>query len=191
MSRLTEDRLAELYAGTLSLVVEHGYDKLTMDQIAEATKSSKATLYRQWRNKATLVAAALRCAGGPTPDLPDTGTLRGDMQAALCNANGVNEEDSGLITAIMHAMKHNQELADALRTQIVDPGRERARVLLQRAIDRGEVDPQCPALPFLDLMVMAPFVLGTVLDAENIDQKYLNDYFDGVVLPALGISSIS
>ena len=117
MSRLTEERLNELYTGTLELVAEHGYDKLTMDQIAEATKSSKATLYRQWGSKATLVVEALQYCGGPEPELPDTGTLRGDLKAMSLHKGGQDEHDSELITAIIHAMKQNDELAEAVRTQ--------------------------------------------------------------------------
>ena len=187
MSRLTEERFSELYAGTLQLVAEHGYDKLTMDQIAEATKSSKATLYRQWGSKASLVVEALQCANGPEPELPDTGTLRGDLKAMALHKGGEDEADSELITAIIHAMKQNDELAEAVRTQLIEPGRGRVKTLVQRAIDRGEVAADCPALPFTDLLFMAPFVLSAVLEGKQINPKYMNDYFEGVVLPALGV----
>lgn len=187
MSRLTEERLNELYTGTLELVAEHGYDKLTMDQIAEATKSSKATLYRQWGSKATLVVEALQYCGGPEPELPDTGTLRGDLKAMSLHKGGQDEHDSELITAIIHAMKQNDELAEAVRTQLIEPGRGRIQILLQRAIDRGEVAADCPALPFADLLFMAPFVLSAVIEGNEINPEYMNDYFEGVVLPALGI----
>lgn len=47
-SRITPEREAELYAAVLDLLREVGYEALTMDAIAARTKSSKATLYRQW-----------------------------------------------------------------------------------------------------------------------------------------------
>ncbi|WP_216822931.1 TetR/AcrR family transcriptional regulator [Aeromicrobium sp. A1-2] len=187
MSRLTEGRLAELYAGTLRLVVERGFDKLTMDQIAEATRSSKATLYRQWGGKTGLVVEALKCTAGHPEELPDTGSLRGDLLASLADAPGGDEAEAEMVTAIMHAMKQDPELAEAVRTQIIDPGRERIGTMLKRAVDRGEIAPHCPALAFADLLFMAPFVLSPVLGESTPDSAYITAYYEAVVLPALGI----
>ena len=59
-SRITPEREAELYAAVLDLLREVGYDALTMDAVAARTRSSKATLYRQWGGKPELVAKAVR-----------------------------------------------------------------------------------------------------------------------------------
>ncbi len=59
-SRITPEREAELYEAVLDLLREVGYDALTMDAVAARTRSSKATLYRQWGGKAELVAKAIR-----------------------------------------------------------------------------------------------------------------------------------
>jgi AcrR family transcriptional regulator len=187
MSRLTEERLAELYAGTLRLVVERGFDNVTMDQIAEATRSSKATLYRQWGGKVALFVEALRCTASHDAELPDTGSLRGDLLADVAHQGGDDEAESQLIVAIMHAMKQDPELADAVRTQIIEPGRERISTMVRRAVDRGEIAADCPALRFTDLLFISPFVLGSLLDGHSPDQDYMTDYYDSVLLPALGI----
>lgn len=47
-TRLTPERESELYGAVLDLLREVGYDALTMDAVAARTRSSKATLYRQW-----------------------------------------------------------------------------------------------------------------------------------------------
>jgi len=44
---------------------------------------SKATLYRQWTGKATLVAHALKRIGQPIAQTADTGSLRGDFAAIM------------------------------------------------------------------------------------------------------------
>lgn len=186
MSRLSDDRLIELYTGTLQLVAEHGYEKLTMDQIAEATKSSKATLYRQWGSKSALVVEAIRCVGGDDDELPDTGTLRGDLMD-LVDRNEGKEKDPDLLTAIMHAVRDDAELAEAVRTEILEPGRERIRTVIQRSVDRGEIAADCPALPFVDYIFIAPIVLHHLLEGEEPQPEFLRRYFDGALLPALGI----
>src|SRR3954449_11409393 len=79
-SRITPEREAELYEAVLELLREVGYDALTMDAVATRTRSSKATLYRQWGGKAELVVKALR-SQKPHFDEVDTGSLRGDLHA--------------------------------------------------------------------------------------------------------------
>jgi AcrR family transcriptional regulator len=186
MSRLTEDRLVELYTATLQLVAERGYEKLTMDQIAETTHSSKATLYRQWGSKSALVVEAMSCVGGTDDELPDTGTLRGDLMA-MVDEGGTEDKDPNLLSAIMYAIRNDEELADAVRTQLLEPGRERIRAVIERAIGRGEVAADCPALPFVDYIFIAPLVLHHLIEREEPDPDFLRRYVDGAVLPTLGM----
>lgn len=186
MSRLTEDRLLELYSGTLQLIAERGYEKLTMDQIAEATKSSKATLYRQWGSKSALVVDALRCVGETEELIPSTGSLRGDLLAMIEHAES-KHHDADLLTAIMHAIRQDDELAAAVRTQFLEPGRENIRAVVQRAVDRGEVAADSPGLPFVDYVFIAPIVLHHLLEGEEPSPDFLRRYVENVLLPALGI----
>jgi AcrR family transcriptional regulator len=185
---MNDERLRELYAGTLALVVEHGYEKLTMDQIAEATRSSKATLYRQWGSKSALVVEALTCMGDVEPDLPDTGSLRGDLLRMVDSKESQgHEHDGDLIAAIMHAVRRDAELAEAVRTQIVDPGRAGIRSVVDRAVARGEVAADCPALEFIDYAFTAPVVLHHLFEGTEPSTDFLRRYVEGVLLPALGI----
>jgi AcrR family transcriptional regulator len=187
MSRLTEGRLLELYTLTLELIAERGYEKLTMDQIAEATKSSKATLYRQWGSKSALVVEALQCVGGTEQALPDTGSLRGDLMAMVSRGEG-QEHDADLLAAIMHAVRQDDELAGAVRTQILEPGRENIRSLVRRAVERGEIAADAPGLAFADYVFIAPIVLHHLLEGEEPSPDFLRRYIDGALLPALGIN---
>jgi AcrR family transcriptional regulator len=188
MARMTDERLGELYVGTLALVAEHGYEKLTMDQVAEATRSSKATLYRQWGSKSALVVEALRCVGETKPDLPDTGSLRGDLLAMVGHSkHEKHEHDSDLIAAIMHAVRHDAELSEAVRSQILEPGRENIRSVVRRAVERGEVAADCPGLDFVDYVFIAPVVLHHLLEGDEPSTDFLRRYIEGALLPALGI----
>ena len=188
MGRLSEDRVRELYTGALRLIADRGFENVTMDQIAEATKSSKATLYRQWGSKTALFVDSLT-DGGPVPEVaPDTGSLRGDLREMFAHREKEVEQPSELIGAILQAMKQNEELAIAVRTQIMRPIKERIDLFLRRAIARGEVATDCPAIPHLLLVLMAPFVLhGALAGGDATPDAYVLDYIDALVLPALGI----
>lgn len=184
--RMSDERLLELYTVTLQLVADRGYEKLTMDQIAEATRSSKATIYRQWGSKSALVVEALQCVGGIEQEPPDTGTLRGDLMALVAD-KASDRHDADLLAAIMQAVRQDEELAEAVRQQILEPGRERIRALVARAVDRGEVASDCPGLAFADYVFMAPIVLHHLLEGEEPDPDFVRRYIDGAFLPTLGI----
>ncbi|MCW2756693.1 MAG: TetR family transcriptional regulator [Nocardioidaceae bacterium] len=189
MSRLSPERLEELYLGTLQLVADHGFESVTMDQIAEATKSSKATLYRQWGSKTGLVVQALNCVAVVPEEVADTGTLRGDLVAMVDRRQRVLDGEANLVGSILHALKSDTELRTAVRDQVIASVRTRFATVLDRAFERGEVDRLNPALPYVDLVLMAPYVLRLLIDDEPVDEAYLVDYLDAVVLPALGVRS--
>ncbi|HWU59132.1 MAG TPA: helix-turn-helix domain-containing protein, partial [Microbacteriaceae bacterium] len=61
-----------------------GFGKLTMESVAVRARTGIAVLYRRWANKDELVLAAIEhYRNGHPVDVPDTGTLRGDLIAAL------------------------------------------------------------------------------------------------------------
>lgn len=187
MTRLTDERLAELHAGTLRLVALHGFDRVTMDQIAEKTRSSKATLYRQWDSKAALVADAMACTVQDHPDDIDTGTLRGDLYLMLTADKPDGVEDGVLIGALLHAVRTDAELGQALRDQVVALGRARIHAVIERAVARGEVAADCPGIEHVPLVLISQVVLQPVLDDEPADDERTLAFVDHALLPILGI----
>ncbi|KUN97995.1 TetR/AcrR family transcriptional regulator [Streptomyces caeruleatus] len=187
-SRITPEREAELYAAVLDLLREVGYDALTMDAVAARTRSSKATLYRQWGGKAELVVKAIR-HNKPVKDVGqiDTGSLRGDFHAIMAHADDAEmAQNSALMRGLAMAMHANPDLHREFRSQIIEPEIAESRRVLQRAIDRGEVRADCPALEFVVHMMLGAFVTCTLLDERPPTAAFLTSYIDAVVLPALG-----
>ncbi|MFJ9628979.1 TetR/AcrR family transcriptional regulator [Streptomyces sp. NPDC091280] len=186
-SRITPEREAELYEAVLDLLREVGYDALTMDAVAARTRSSKATLYRQWGGKAELVAKAVRHSKpGRAADI-DTGTLRGDMHAMVAREDDCRiEQNSALMRGLAMATHNNPDLLQAFRELLIEPEMEEFRRVMQRAIDRGEVRADRPALEFVVHMMIGAFATRTVIEDLPPTQAYLTSYIDAVVLPALG-----
>ncbi|HEY8980951.1 MAG TPA: TetR/AcrR family transcriptional regulator [Streptomyces sp.] len=187
-SRITPEREAELYGAVLELLREVGYDALTMDAIAARTRSSKATLYRQWGGKAELVVRAIRHDKPSAAHDIDTGSLRGDLHAAIMlEDDWTHEQNSALMRGLAMAMHNNPDLREALRELLIDPDLSDFNQVVQRAIDRGEVRADCPALEFMMHMLVGGFVTRMLLDDQPPTQAFLLSYIDAVVLPALGV----
>jgi AcrR family transcriptional regulator len=186
-SRITPERETELYEAVLDLLREVGYDALTMDAVAARTKSSKATLYRQWGGKAELVAKAVRHTkpGGVGRSI-DTGSLRGDLHALTLRSDDCEmEQNSALIRALAMAVHGNPDLLEAFREHLIGPEMADFHQVLRRAIDRGEVRADNPAIDFVMHMMIGGFAARSLIDEQPPDQAFLLSYIDAVVLPAL------
>ncbi|MCB5181598.1 TetR/AcrR family transcriptional regulator [Streptomyces antimicrobicus] len=187
-SRITPERQAELHEAVLDLLREVGYEALTMDAVAARTKSSKATLYRQWGSKPELVARALRCTQPVSLREIDTGSLRGDFEVMVEGSDDDQmAKDTALIRGLAHAVHASPELHKALRDLLVDPEITGLQTMLQRAVDRGEVAPDCPALDFVPHMLIGAFIALPLIEDRPVDRAFLRQFIDAVVFPALGV----
>ncbi|MFI5571054.1 TetR/AcrR family transcriptional regulator [Streptomyces sp. NPDC051740] len=188
-SRITPEREAELYGAVLALLREVGYDAVTMDAVAARTRSSKATLYRQWGGKAELVVRAMRSQKpGGIADI-DTGSLRGDLHAVVGREDDcVMEQNAALMRALAMAVHMNDDLRQAFKELLVEPEMEEFRRMIRRAVDRGEIGPDNPALDYMVHMLVGAFATRTLIDDLPPTREFLTSYIDAVVLPALGVT---
>ncbi|MFI1331126.1 TetR/AcrR family transcriptional regulator [Streptomyces sp. NPDC020845] len=188
-SRLSPERESELYEAVMGILTEVGYDALTMDAVAARTHSSKATLYRQWKSKPQLVATALRHTKPVSLEDIDTGSLRGDLREMVRCGDQARERDAALMRGLALAAHQNPDLLEALRELMVKHELSAFETVLGRAVDRGEVAPDRPALRYTVHMLVGAFTTRLMVEAQEPDTDYLFDYIDAVVLPALGVRS--
>ncbi|WP_344533301.1 TetR/AcrR family transcriptional regulator [Streptomyces albiaxialis] len=184
-SRLTPEREREIYQAVLDSVREDGYDTLTMDSVATRTKSSKATLYRQWESKPNLVARALLAEQRVTIADIDTGTLAGDLHEMQRRVSGEIGRDTELLSGLGHAMQRDTDLERAVRSVLIEPEIQFFDTMLQRAIGRGEVSEGNPALEFVPHLMLGVMVGQRIIDGHEADPTFLERYVDAVVLPAV------
>ena len=182
----SEAREQAILDAALALVVEVGYDRLSMDALAERARASKATIYRHWSGKAEIVAAAVRCRAEETFEVsPDTHTLRGDLLALLGHSCKVlSAEDGALMAAVLWAMRSDPVLAGLMRAQMVDGKREVIQGMVERAVARGECSVGTNAGVVGE--VMPAMVLSRLLvTGEPLDADFCTHLVDDVLLPLL------
>ncbi|MGW0038661.1 TetR/AcrR family transcriptional regulator [Gordonia sp. NPDC003376] len=138
-------------------LVTTGYANLTMDSVARRAGTSEPVLYRRWANKDELVLASLQhYRTEHTVDLPDTGSLRGDLIAALTGmgATGGALFAVAAATAFGGLASRMGLTPEEVRDRIFGDQRTvRMQLIYARAAQRGEIDldetdPAVLALPF-------------------------------------------
>jgi AcrR family transcriptional regulator len=82
--RRGEELEATILEAAWAEIRESGYQRLTVEGVAARAHTGKQVLYRRWPNRVQLAIAAIRHALGPVvPEVPDTGSLRGDYLEVL------------------------------------------------------------------------------------------------------------
>ncbi|MGZ9928595.1 TetR/AcrR family transcriptional regulator [Streptomyces sp. NC-S4] len=141
--RRTGGRSARVRAQVLeavgALLLESGYDGLTVDAVAERAGVHRTTVYRRWQDVGRLLADVLDTASDDTWSPPDTGSLQDDL-AALNQE--VYEALAGggpnLTTALIAAGFRSPEAAAAL-SRFWEDRYARCAVVVTRAAGRGEL----------------------------------------------------
>jgi AcrR family transcriptional regulator len=173
-----------LLAAAWDELLEVGYPKLTMENVAERAGTSKPVIYRRWPTKAKLVLAALAHNLPFDTGLPDTGSLRDDLVALV--GHGVKRYTRvpgdtlpGLIT---EAFRDPEMFAELRRRIAQGEVAELVRPLLTRAVARGElltdqIGERVLRVPF-DLLRSESLLYGVMIDDATIAE-----IVDDIVLP--------
>lgn len=187
-------RDADILDAAIDVLAETGYDGMTIDMVAARAKAGKATLYRRWTSKAELVVDAVACLKQTDLDaanIPDTGTLRGDL-IAMIKTPSIQDADRKLrvMAGLASMISRSPELAVAAREAIVAPRITLNRMFLQRAVDRGEISTDAD----LDLVAtISPSMVTyrALMLGIPATREFLVTLIDDVILPAVGLRAPS
>jgi len=180
----SSDRLAEaqdprvertrrlVLAAAVELVAEVGFGRVSMEGIAARAGVARSTLYRNWDDLPQLIREALRSQAAEGDD-PDTGDLREDLLAYLRVAAGyLGDRDlRAVILATLAEAQHDDDVA-RLHHEGLRARRERFRIVLVRARERGEL----PADVELDVLLddlIAPVFHRSMLLGEDLDDAFV------------------
>lgn len=119
-------------------LVEHGYDSLSVDTVADRSGVHRTTVYRRWRDVGGLLADLLAEATDDGWYPPDTGTLDGDLVAMNLEIYTALTADPPITAALIAASFRSKQAAEALRTFWADRY-DRCAAIVRRATERGEI----------------------------------------------------
>ncbi len=74
-----------ILSATYDLLLENGFDAVTVDKIAERAKVSKATIYKWWSNKVAVIMDSFLSTATDRLPVPDTGSTVQDILTHATN----------------------------------------------------------------------------------------------------------
>jgi AcrR family transcriptional regulator len=138
---------------TLRLIAERGLAELRIDDVAERAHVGKATIYRRYRSKDELVAAAVTSLVSEI-SIPDTGSTENDLRELMRNAVRVyrGSLEAGVMPGLVDAMSRDSELARAVREGFLKRRRAALAAVLERGVERGDLRPDLDVELALDVL---------------------------------------
>ncbi|MFD3504686.1 TetR/AcrR family transcriptional regulator [Streptomyces sp. NPDC058676] len=172
-----------ILAATRAALVELGWSKLTLGDVATRAGVAKTTLYRRWAGKNELVVDAVAELFDEL-ELPDRGTLAADIEGVVLQFAAIlarPEAKSGLMAVVAESVR-DDALRERIRASIVE---RQKRLVLEgrsRAQARGELPPEPnpeEAARTVDLIfdiVAGAVVHRTLVSAEPADEEWVRSF---------------
>ncbi|MCX4393845.1 TetR/AcrR family transcriptional regulator [Streptomyces sp. NBC_00053] len=180
---------------TRASLVDLGWSKLTMSDVATRAGVAKTTLYRRWAGKNELVVDAVAVLFDEL-ELPDLGSLSADVQAVVLQFAALLErpETQTALMAVVAESTRDEALRTRIRDSIVD--RQKRLVLQgrQRAQERGELpveqdeDAASTTADLIFDVIAGAVVHRALVSAEPVDADWARR-FTVLLLTGLGAAA--
>jgi AcrR family transcriptional regulator len=173
----------------LRILQAEGYGGLTIEGVAVGAGVGRPTIYRRWPSKPALVVAALVDSSRLALPVPDTGSVRRDLIAVQRHqAELMSSPDSRRITAGLIAdLANDDELAEIYVSDYLVPRRDAVWQVLQRGVERGELDRDIDFAFIYDLL-MGPLFMRAVVWGQSLPADAAEKTVD-VILAVFGANS--
>jgi AcrR family transcriptional regulator len=118
-----------------------GYGRLSIEAVARRAGVGKTAVYRRWASKLDMVLEIVGSAAGAGLPVPDTGSLDGDVELLLrFVARALKHRlASQIIPDLLAEAARNDQIAEKLSDVLLSAQRDVSRLIVERAVARGEL----------------------------------------------------
>jgi AcrR family transcriptional regulator len=163
---------------TLRLLIEQGYDGMSIESVATSAGVGKTTIYRRHPSKRELVLAAILLVADTFELPPDSGNVRSDLLRVMHQVFEIFR--SGNAFSIMGALlvkeRDDPALIDLFRREILAPRVELLGRVFERGIDRGELRADI-SIP-LAVQMLAGSIFARHISGYPEDEAWMESLLD-------------
>lgn len=162
-----------ILSASYDLLLENGFQAVTVDKIADRAGVSKATIYKWWPNKAAVIMDGFLNAATARLPVPDTGSASDDILTHATNLTRfLTSREGTIITELLGEGQFDSGLAEAYRTRFFRPRRLEARSLIEKGIQLGELKHDLSIDICIDL-IYGPIFYRLLVTGDTLDELYV------------------
>jgi AcrR family transcriptional regulator len=148
------------------LLAEEGFARMSVERLAAEAGVGKPAIYRRFRTKAEVVAAAI-AEELPTLDVPDLGDTQAEARTLWASGLPIDGLPYvSLIGGLLVEHRRHPELIKAFRDNVLLPRREVGRVVVARGQERGDIRPELDPILVVDSLV-GPYFARVIAGLET------------------------
>ena len=176
--RMTKERAM---AAATRILREEGYARLTMERVAAESRVAKTTIYRRWPTKAALCIELYLDAARELRD-PETGDVGSDLRRIAETVVRIQTRTVAgpALLGLIAEAQINPETKGPFLAEFSEQRRSITRIVLRRAIDRGEIQPETD----IDLVIDAlggAITFRLLQGHAPINRKFTDELIDLVL----------
>jgi AcrR family transcriptional regulator len=172
-------------------LIERGYANFTIEAVATRASTSRTVLYRRWPDRADLTIAAVRHSLRKHPtNLPDTGSVRGDLMGLLQQIS-----KNRALFAVFFSLQMGEyfsetstSLAD-LRTSVLQGFHNPFDTVLTRGVDRGEID-RSKLTPRIASLLPDLLRHELLMTLKPVPKAVIAEFIDEIFLPLVRVQPV-
>lgn len=162
-----------ILTASYDLLLLNGFRSITVEGIAERAGVSKATIYKWWPNKAAVVLDGFFAATESMLEVPDTGSAKEDLLIQAGNlASFLTSSKGKVITELIAEGQSDENVAKEYRNRYFNPRRLISQHILERGIERGELNKDLDIKLSIDL-IFSPLFYRLLITGETVDSAFV------------------
>jgi AcrR family transcriptional regulator len=168
-----------ILSAALDLLIEDGFARLSIEGVATRAGVGKATVYRRWASKTSLVVDAINERLVSSIDFPDTGDFRTDVEAVLTQVlDRLRGLEGQVWRAVVSELVKNEELAKVFRQRLTAGGLAEMRSRLEAAMRLGQVrDGDVDLLAEVGVAILHHRALVSGDLDDDLPRRIVNQFF--------------
>lgn len=153
-ARRNERSRQAILAAAISLIGEVGYEKVSIEAIAQRAGVGKQTIYRWWPSKGAVALEALHDTLAEVTVFPDSGDIVEDMRVQMTGVVQLlgSTEVGPVYQGLIAAAQSDPAISRAHLDNIIEPATIAGRERIQRAKERGEIRADADSQTLIDML---------------------------------------
>lgn len=163
---------------TWEILLEQGVDGLTFSEIGRRAEVHGTSVQRRWGSRENVLFEALRTYGTEALDIPDSGSLRGDLVgfSRALSAYFATPVGKSILQMVVANADNDPDFATH-RAEFVQIRVAAMQTMIRRAAARGELREGIDDEVALDL-ALGPLYVRTLITRQPIDDGFIERFVD-------------